>query len=83
MAQSKGRRKSYWVRPDSDFNVFEVLSISLCSLASAFSYGVASMAMVFVNKAVLMQYVHSMTLLTLQVLLSITAEKVLHASMFD
>nr|CAB3469564.1 unnamed protein product [Digitaria exilis] len=47
-----------------------ILSFSLyicaCSLAAAFSYGVASMAMVFVNKAVLMQYVHSMTLLTLQ-----------------
>ena len=41
------------------------------------------MAMVFVNKAVLMQYVHSMTLLTLQVLQSITAEKILHVSMFD
>ncbi|CAD6337387.1 unnamed protein product [Miscanthus lutarioriparius] len=39
---------------------------SILSLAAAFSYGVASMAMVFVNKAVLMQYVHSMTLLTLQ-----------------
>ncbi|CAN6198492.1 unnamed protein product [Urochloa humidicola] len=39
---------------------------SVLSLAAAFSYGVASMAMVFVNKAVLMQYVHSMTLLTLQ-----------------
>ncbi|PWZ58142.1 GDSL esterase/lipase [Zea mays] len=37
------------------------------SLASAFSYGVASMVMVFMNKAVLMQYVHSMTLLTLQI----------------
>lgn len=39
---------------------------SFLSLSSAFSYGVASMAMVFVNKAVVMQYVHSMTLLTLQ-----------------
>ncbi|KAM0887614.1 hypothetical protein ACQ4PT_028879 [Festuca glaucescens] len=39
---------------------------SILSLSSAFSYGVASMAMVFVNKAVIMQYVHSMTLLTLQ-----------------
>ncbi|XBI07992.1 hypothetical protein VPH35_135804 [Triticum aestivum] len=39
---------------------------SFLSLSSAFSYGVASMAMVFVNKAVIMQYVHSMTLLTLQ-----------------
>ncbi|KAI4998558.1 hypothetical protein ZWY2020_053900 [Hordeum vulgare] len=42
------------------------LFICSCSLSSAFSYGVASMAMVFVNKAVVMQYVHSMTLLTLQ-----------------
>ncbi|KAK9273350.1 hypothetical protein L1049_018159 [Liquidambar formosana] len=36
------------------------------SLFAAFSYGIASMAMVFINKAVLMQYAHSMTLLTLQ-----------------
>ncbi|XP_072996031.1 UDP-galactose/UDP-glucose transporter 7 isoform X1 [Typha latifolia] len=36
------------------------------SLFAAFSYGVASMAMVFINKAVLMQYAYSMTLLTLQ-----------------
>jgi hypothetical protein len=41
------------------------------------------MAMVFVNKAVLMQYVHSMTLLTLQVLLNITDLKTLFVSMFD
>jgi hypothetical protein len=45
---------------------------STCSLAAAVMYGTASMAMVFVNKAVVMQYAHSMTLLTLQVLLSIT-----------
>ncbi|KAL6212622.1 hypothetical protein ACLB2K_017840 [Fragaria x ananassa] len=37
-----------------------------CSLFAAFSYGVASMAMVFINKAVLMEYSHSMTLLTMQ-----------------
>ncbi|XP_041022471.1 LOW QUALITY PROTEIN: UDP-galactose/UDP-glucose transporter 7-like [Juglans microcarpa x Juglans regia] len=36
------------------------------SLSAALSYGVASMAMVFINKAILMQYAHSMTLLTLQ-----------------
>ncbi|XP_008779598.2 UDP-galactose/UDP-glucose transporter 7 [Phoenix dactylifera] len=36
------------------------------SLFAAFSYGLASMAMVFVNKAILMQYSYSMTLLTLQ-----------------
>ncbi|CAL9054069.1 unnamed protein product [Musa banksii] len=36
------------------------------SLFAAFSYGIASMAMVFINKAVLMQYAYSMTLLTLQ-----------------
>lgn len=41
-----------------------------CSLSAAFSYGIASMAMVFINKAVLMQYAYSMTLLTVQVLLS-------------
>lgn len=39
---------------------------SKLSLISAFSYGVASMAMVFINKAVLLQYPHSMTLLILQ-----------------
>lgn len=36
------------------------------SLTAAISYGIASMAMVFINKAVIMQYAHSMTLLTLQ-----------------
>ncbi|KAL6985110.1 UDP-galactose/UDP-glucose transporter 7 [Sarracenia purpurea var. burkii] len=36
------------------------------SLVAALSYGIASMAMVFINKAVLMQYAHSMTLLTFQ-----------------
>lgn len=36
------------------------------SLIAAFSYGVASMTMVFINKAVLMQYAYSMTLLTVQ-----------------
>ncbi|GAY44436.1 hypothetical protein CUMW_082110, partial [Citrus unshiu] len=35
-------------------------------LFAALSYGVSSMAMVFINKAVIMQYAHSMTLLTLQ-----------------
>ncbi|KAG5244489.1 UDP-sugar transporter [Salix suchowensis] len=35
-------------------------------LVAAVSYGTASMAMVFINKAILMQYGHSMTLLTLQ-----------------
>ncbi|ERN07201.1 hypothetical protein AMTR_s00019p00170070 [Amborella trichopoda] len=38
----------------------------LGSLIAALSYGVASMAMVFINKAVLMEYTYSMTLLTLQ-----------------
>lgn len=41
------------------------------SLFAAVSYGFTSMAMVFINKAVLMQYAYSMTLLTLQVLLPI------------
>lgn len=36
------------------------------TLFAAVSYGVASMAMVFINKAVLLQYSHSMTLLILQ-----------------
>ncbi|XP_031372572.1 UDP-galactose/UDP-glucose transporter 7 [Punica granatum] len=40
------------------------------SLFAAFSYGIASMAMVFINKAVLMQYSHSMTLLTVQQLVT-------------
>ncbi|CAL5350395.1 UDP-galactose/UDP-glucose transporter 7 isoform X1 [Camellia sinensis] len=39
---------------------------SYFSLFAALSYGIASMAMVFINKAVLMQYASSMTLLTLQ-----------------
>ncbi|KAK4558798.1 hypothetical protein RGQ29_008173 [Quercus rubra] len=38
----------------------------LLSLSAAISYGIASMAMVFINKAILMQYANSMTLLTLQ-----------------
>lgn len=40
------------------------------SLISALSYGISSMAMVFINKAVLMQYSDSMTLLTLQQLVT-------------
>ncbi|XP_062024910.1 UDP-galactose/UDP-glucose transporter 7 isoform X2 [Rosa rugosa] len=43
----------------------EAASPSL-SLFAALSYGAASMAMVFINKAVLMEYSHSMTLLTMQ-----------------
>ncbi|KAJ4824368.1 hypothetical protein Tsubulata_038223 [Turnera subulata] len=39
---------------------------SLLSLFAAVSYGIASMAMVFINKAIIMQYAHSMTLLTVQ-----------------
>ncbi|XXG58363.1 hypothetical protein AAC387_Pa04g0687 [Persea americana] len=39
---------------------------SFLSLFAAFSYGIASMTMVFINKAVLMQYAYSMTLLALQ-----------------
>nr|DAD27610.1 TPA_asm: hypothetical protein HUJ06_029078 [Nelumbo nucifera] len=39
---------------------------SFKSLIAAFSYGISSMAMVFINKAILMQYGYSMTLLTLQ-----------------
>ncbi|KAI3962277.1 hypothetical protein MKW92_045814, partial [Papaver armeniacum] len=42
-------------------------TVPYLSLFSAISYGIASMAMVFINKAVLMQYSHSMTLLFLQV----------------
>lgn len=47
-------------------NRSDVETSSVLSLLSALSYGVASMAMVFINKAILMQYAHSMTLLTLQ-----------------
>lgn len=56
------------------FGCQKAFSLTLCllcacsSLFAAVSYGVASMAMVFINKAVLMQYAHSMTLLFLQVL---------------
>ncbi|KAE8687434.1 glycosyl transferase family 2 family protein [Hibiscus syriacus] len=39
---------------------------SFLSLFAAVSYGIASMAMVFINKAIIMQYAHSMTLLTFQ-----------------
>lgn len=39
---------------------------SFLSLFAAVSYGIASMAMVFINKAIVMQYAHSMTLLTVQ-----------------
>ncbi|KAF1865236.1 hypothetical protein Lal_00004610 [Lupinus albus] len=39
-------------------------------LFAAVSYGISSMAMVFINKAVLMQYSNSMTLLTLQQLVT-------------
>ncbi|KAL2612329.1 hypothetical protein R1flu_024021 [Riccia fluitans] len=41
-------------------------NISLLSLVASLSYGFASLAMVFLNKAVLQQYTHSMTLLFLQ-----------------
>ncbi|KAH7688204.1 solute carrier family 35 protein [Dioscorea alata] len=44
----------------------EAGSTPFLSLFAALSYGIASMAMVFINKAVLMQYSDSMTLLTLQ-----------------
>ncbi|XP_039066367.1 UDP-galactose/UDP-glucose transporter 7-like [Hibiscus syriacus] len=37
-----------------------------CSLFAALAYGIASMAMVFINKAILMQYTHSMSLITFQ-----------------
>jgi solute carrier family 35 protein len=49
----------------------EMEPTSSISLVAAVSYGIASMAMVFINKAVIMQYPHSMTVLTLQVLISI------------
>lgn len=45
----------------ADAEISQVLS-----LFAAIAYGIASLAMVFINKAILMQYAHSMTLLTLQ-----------------
>lgn len=55
------------------------------SLISALSYGVASMAMVFINKAILMEYSYSMTLLTVQVCerASRTGNKMLHCFIHD
>lgn len=50
---------------DSDFNC--ALCCTWYSLVASFAYGFASLAMVFLNKAVLLQYTHSMTLLALQV----------------
>uniref|UniRef100_A0A1D1Z5E7 Putative UDP-sugar transporter DDB_G0278631 n=1 Tax=Anthurium amnicola TaxID=1678845 RepID=A0A1D1Z5E7_9ARAE len=44
----------------------EVEASPFLSFFAALSYGIASMAMVFINKAILMQYAYSMTLLTLQ-----------------
>ncbi|XP_048436539.1 UDP-galactose/UDP-glucose transporter 7-like [Pyrus x bretschneideri] len=44
----------------------ETEASSFLSLSAALSYGAASMAMVFINKAVIMAYSHSMTLLTMQ-----------------
>ncbi|CAF1711854.1 hypothetical protein Bca4012_007852 [Brassica carinata] len=44
----------------------EMEPTSSISLIAAVSYGIVSMAMVFINKAVIMQYPHSMTVLTLQ-----------------
>ncbi|KAM0973732.1 hypothetical protein ACFX2C_017019 [Malus domestica] len=44
----------------------ETEASSFLSLSAALSYGAASMAMVFINKAVIMEYSHSMTLLTVQ-----------------
>ncbi|KAG5031047.1 hypothetical protein AAZX31_06G074800 [Glycine max] len=51
------------IRADADTSSFS-------SLFAAVSYGFTSMAMVFINKAVLMQYAYSMTLLTLQQLVT-------------
>ncbi|KAF7830176.1 UDP-galactose/UDP-glucose transporter 7 [Senna tora] len=49
----------------------DVETTPFLSLFAAVSYGIASMAMVFINKAILMQYAHSMTLLTLQQLATV------------
>eukprot|EP00271_Cylindrocystis_brebissonii_P005046 TRINITY_DN16997_c0_g1_i1.p1 TRINITY_DN16997_c0_g1~~TRINITY_DN16997_c0_g1_i1.p1 ORF type:complete len:393 (+),score=71.88 TRINITY_DN16997_c0_g1_i1:881-2059(+) len=43
----------------------------LLSFLAALAYGSASLAMVFLNKALLIQYRHSMTVLTLQMLASV------------
>ena len=42
------------------------MTVFVDSIIAALSYGAASMAMVFINKAILMQYSNSMTLLTVQ-----------------
>ncbi|KAL9249421.1 UDP-galactose/UDP-glucose transporter 7-like protein [Drosera capensis] len=44
----------------------DIDTIPFLSLFAALSYGGASMAMVFINKAIIMQYAYSMTLLTVQ-----------------
>lgn len=51
-------------------NRSESETTSFLSLSAALSYGIASMAMVFINKAILMEYANSMTLLTLQQLVT-------------
>ncbi|CAM6099121.1 unnamed protein product [Calypogeia fissa] len=58
-------------RPDAPLPVTKTTrskrnSSPVLSLVASFSYGFASLAMVFLNKAVLLQYTHSMTLLVLQ-----------------
>lgn len=46
--------------------ILRVVPSQLMSLLAALSYGSASLAMVFINKGLLMRYRYSMTLLTLQ-----------------
>lgn len=76
-AQGVGlNRTIYFVEEKNIISVL-VMAISMdreasvyIGLVTAVAYGVASMAMVFINKAVLMQFSYSMTLLTLQQLVT-------------
>lgn len=56
----------YHIRCSAMENRTDSETTPFLSLSAALSYGIASMAMVFINKAIIMQYANSMTLLTLQ-----------------
>ncbi|KAK8952904.1 hypothetical protein KSP40_PGU005975 [Platanthera guangdongensis] len=60
--RNKGSRETQIAMDDAG----EVEPSQILSLLAAVSYGLVSMAMVFINKAVLMKYSYSMTLLMLQ-----------------
>lgn len=67
--QQQDTSSIHWKWKFSIYALFHLPSW-FCSLFAALSYGIASMAMVFINKAILMDYSYSMTLLTFQVLIS-------------